>query len=58
MVHDIHIKSYLIIFLKMHRLHSTECCSCELEIIARKQVSLILKVLFQHFDGQTEGQKA
>lgn len=34
MVHDIHIKSYLMIFLKMHRVHSTECYSCDLEIIA------------------------
>ena len=37
MVHNIHIKSYLIIFLNMYRLHSTECYSCELEIIARKR---------------------
>ena len=38
----------------MHRLYSTECYSCELEIIARKQVSLIFKALFQHLDGQTK----
>jgi len=38
----------------MQRLHSTECYSCELEIIARKQVSLIFKALFQHLDGWTK----